>query len=69
MPFGKGRIQSGLEANGTLWASGVAYELEDLIVEGPAVTIAIAPALNDACQIACSGYLKGEPVAIRLDPL
>jgi len=44
------------------------YELEDLIEEGPALTISLAPGIDDASQIVCAGTL-GTFAAIRLDPL
>jgi uncharacterized membrane protein len=54
---------------GTLWANGVAYELEGLIQAGPSAEVRTATGINDRGQIVGTGRINGLPVLLRLDPL
>lgn len=54
---------------GTLWANGVAYELENLIQAGPPAEVRTATSINDRGQIVGTGRLNGIHVLLRLDPL
>jgi len=53
----------------TLWADGVAYELESLIQAGPSAVMVSATAINDRGQIVGQGSVNGSSCLIRLDPL
>ena len=53
----------------TLWADGVAYELEDLIQSGPSAEMVSATAINDGGQIVGQASVNGSSCLIRLDPL
>lgn len=54
---------------GTLWAEGVAYELEDLIQAGPNADLMTATAINERGQIVGQAIVNGSACLIRLDPL
>jgi uncharacterized membrane protein len=65
-----GTLAGGLpRAWGTLWAGGVAHELDDLIQAGPSAEVLEATGINDRGQIVGSAEVNGLPCLIRLDPL
>lgn len=61
--------QSGSDSYAVLWTDGTAYEIDDLIVEGPRVHVLHAFGINDKGQIVGHGELHTGPIAVRLDPL
>lgn len=56
-------------AHAFLFKNGTLFDLNDLVLPGSGVTLAVAWAINDAGQIVGSGLVGGEEHAFLLDPL